>query len=201
MANLSDAFGTVYVEKVGKEFIDFLRGVQGSDEKAYYKLVEVDDLAQSAHAVDEDGNLSMNFSTMGRWNYGSNIEGYLQGKWVNEGEDKKAYDKFVDALVEKKGTVSIEYTDSDTASNWMGRGFFVMDGTSGEVEFRDQWEDEPMNIAKYAELNGYSPIEALENLHGDEAADAYEKYQDECKEKGEVAVDIDTWYDELYEQE
>jgi hypothetical protein len=203
MANLSDAFGTITVEKVGKEFLEYLRKVQGSDKDAYYKLLEVDDLKQAE--VDENNNLSLNFNTFGRWNYSNNVEGYLLGKWMQANEyvpesHQKAYEKFVKAMVRKDGKVTIEYTDSDTAMDWMGTGEIVIEAHEGELALSEAWDEQsPITMEKYCKLYEADEYEALESLYGDEVAAEYDKYVE--SKKGEKPLEPAEWFDKVYEYE
>lgn len=206
MANLSDAFGDITVEKVGQEFIDYLKQVQGDDAQAYYKLVEVDQLERAE--ADEDGDLTMSFSTAGRWSYSTNIAGYLRGEWMDSRDtenkvssNKDAYLKFVQAVIDKGGLVNISYTDSDSAMDWMGTGSFTMQAVDGEIVFADDFEEEVITIAGFAELQGETAEWALEYLYGDEVSNVYYDYVDNCKTKGVEPVEADTWYDTIYEQE
>lgn len=207
MANLSDSFGTIKVEKVGKEFLEFLNIVQGKDSDAYYTLVDREDF--NGVEPDKDGNLTFDFSTFGRWNYGNNIEGYLRGDWmVNTDSDKKAHTKLHKAIIDKDGSVIIEYTDSDGSTDWIGTGVAELASREGEIYFNNCFNDEIMSIKRYAELYGYDDeIEVMESLHGDEAADAYVKYIEGWKKDHEFISGssepacADEWYDNEYEQE
>lgn len=205
MANLSDATGTITVERVGKEFLEYLNTVQGEKSDAYYTLVDRADLMDAA--ADEKGNLSMMFSTFGRWDYGSNIQGYLQGTWMSEVEDKKAYNKFIKALKKKGGVVDIEYTDCDTAMDWMGSGGFRLHIEEGKVTFSEGFEEENITVIAYAKMSGISEIEAVEYLHGDDVANEYDKYVEDWKKnntlvKGETEpAGPSEWYDNVYQGE
>lgn len=176
MANISDAYGTIKVERVGQDLVDFLKVVQ---ENAYYILIDdVDNLNP-----DSDGDVEFTFGAGGRWSYITNIEGYLQGSWMNGEKEKKAYDKFIKAFKEKNGLLVIEYTDSDTAMDWMGKGVFKMNvDDAGEIEFSDDFEEERITIEAFAKINGEDEYWALEYLYGDEVAAEYDKYVEEWKE-------------------
>ena len=208
MANLSDAFGTITVESVGQEFLDYLKAVQGSEEQAYYKLVELDQLENVK--PDEKGNLIIDFSTYGRWNYESNIKGYLLGEWANftdDSDEKVAYNKLVDAIIEKKGVVDVDYTDSDGAMDWMGTGGFRLFAENGELHHASSFDEERITVSGYADMNGYSEIEALEMLYGDEVAEKYDKYvkewkaTHEYKEGDSEPAGPSEWYDNEYQLE
>lgn len=198
MANISDAFGDIHVERVGKEFLEYLNAVQGDDETAYYKLVEVADLEQAKNNVDKNGDLSMSFSTGGRWHYQNNINGYLKGEWMQPIE---AYDKFLDALISKDGVVDISYTDSDSAMDWMGTGNFRVEAKEGEIIHTETFDEQPITISGYADINGEDEYWALTYLKGEEIAEAYDIYVDNCKSQGKEAESPDVWYNTIYEEE
>lgn len=197
MANYSDAFGTIKVEKIGKEFLEFLVAVQGENTDAYYTLVDRADISESMHAVDENNNLEMTFSTFGRWSYGSNIDGYLRGTWL-QNYDKEAYNELIDALISNDGSVTVEYTDSDVAMGWMGTGKFTMVVSGGEVKFSDDWQEKTITVLGFSELYGYTEYEALERLHGDEVAEKFEKYLKECDDE---PLSADKWLTLVYKEE
>lgn len=197
MANLSDAFGTITVEGIGAEFLEFLKAVQGTDQQAYYKLAEPEDFSNAE--PDEHNNVSFTFSTCGRWSYSNNIRGYLNGEWMERNQDD--YDRFVESLKKRNGIVHIEYTDSDSSMDWMGTGFATLHLSEDEVSLSEDFSEEPISVAGYMEMNGYDLREAMEILHGEEPADAYEKYIKKCKEENKEPVDVDEWYDEIYEEE
>lgn len=204
MANLSDAWGTIEVEKVGQEFLDFLEAVQGGD--AYYLLVESESL--DGAKPDKDGNLSVDFSTSGRWSYTNNLEGYLGGQWMHEDESKEAYAKFIKALEKKDGRVSVEYTDSDVSMDWMGTGMAELIAHEGEPVLSGDFHDEEMSVAGFARLNGDDELWALSYLHGEEAGEAYDKYLEQWKKdhsgpkfEGMNPSSPDEWYDNEYEEE
>jgi len=197
MANLSDAFGTIEVKSIGAEFIEFLNTVQNKD--TYYSLVELIDIDKEP---DEHGNLSFNFSTSGRWDYGSNLEGYLQGKWMVKTKEKRAYQKFISALKRKDGSVTVTYTDSDRSNDWMGTGVAELSIINNKVNFTDTFNDEHITISGYAELCGYDDYEALELLHGDDIASQYSKYikeWDHIESEGIAPLGPDDWYKYEYE--
>lgn len=206
MANITDAFGTITVKKVGKEFLEFLNKVQGEDSQAYYTLVDREDIKGAVR--DKNNNLKFDFSTFGRWSYFSNLEGYLKGDWMNESNnDKKAYDKFIKAMIENNGLVKVEYTDSDSAMDWMGKGEFTMSVKNGKIQFTDNFNEQRVSIIGYAELYGYSEIEALDMLYGDEVSEAYQKYVEEWKKNhtgpefnGIEPAGPSEWYDNEYSE-
>ena len=201
MANLSDAFGTVRVDGVGKEFLEFLDAVQGTEEKAYYKLVDIEDYREVE--PDEKNNLEFKFQTFGRWSYGANLEGYLRGEWMN-GESRGAWEKLIDALRDSGGFIEVDYKDSDTAMDWMGDGVAVLRVSSeygGDIEFHDSFESENITLEKYAEQQGFTEYEALEYVYGDEVADKYKEYCDAEEAKGNTPAKPDTWYESIYEDE
>ena len=198
MANLSDAFASIKVDRVGNEFLEFLRAVQKEDYT--YKLIEMDTLSEAE--VDKRGNLNISFDTYGRWSYSSNIEGYLSGNWLHD-EDAKAYEKFCEAIKKKDGSVEIEYSDSDTAMDWMGSGSALLEtDATGKVKLSLSFGEEPLTIISYAEKYGLSEIEAMISMFGDDVADAYEAYVKEWRkdhDEGEPAGPAE-WYDNEYQE-
>jgi hypothetical protein len=138
MANVSDAHGTIRVEKVAKEFLEYLKAVQGKEEDAYYKLCEVHEFM--GIIPNSTNNISFDFSACGRWNYGNNLRGYLEGSWMRDLPEKKAYDNFIAALVKKKGRVIIEYQDRD-GYDWSGSGIAILEGTEGGPIFEDSFDE------------------------------------------------------------
>jgi len=195
MANISDGYGDITVRKVGKEFLQFINKVQ---EGAYYLLVDSTD----GVVPDENGDIGFTFGAGGRWNYGSNIDGYLKGDWMTVDKEKKAYDKFIKVLTKKNGTVTIDYKDSDTSTDWMGEGTFKMSvGKDGQVEFSDSWAEESITLEKFAERNGESTYWALEYIYGDEVATKYNQYAEKLEKEGKEPVAPEVWCDTVYEEE
>lgn len=192
MANISDGYGTITVDKVGHELKEFLTVVQ---DKAYYLLVDdVDNLEP-----DSEGDVEFTFGAGGRWNYESNIRGYLEGEWMNGEKEKKAYNKFVRALKKKDGMVTIEYTDSDTGMDWMGSGRFDMYVDEDKtVQFSHEFNEEPVTIERYAEINGETTRWALDYIYGDEVGDKYDEYRKKVGE--EAAVEPEVWFTEIYKE-
>lgn len=193
MANISDGYGTITVEKVGHELKEFLGVVQ---DKAYYVLIDdVDNLEP-----DSDGDVEFTFGAGGRWNYESNIRGYLEGEWMTGEEERKAYNKFIRALKKKDGMVTIEYTDSDTSMDWMGSGRFDMYVDEDKVvRFSHEFEEEPITIERYAEVNGETTRWALDYIHGDEVGEKYDEYRKKVGE--EKAVEPEVWFATIYKEE
>lgn len=191
MANISDGGGNVIVERVGQDLKDFLLTVQ---KDAYYILF--DDVENIK--PDKNGDAQFTFAAGGRWNYETNMRGYLEGDWMNGDVEKKAYNKFIRAFKKKDGLISIEYTDSDPAMDWMGEGVFNMSVCDGEVIFDHDFQEEHITLKRFAELNGDDLEGALEYLYGDEVYGAYARYKEE---KGELAVEPDVWYDTIYDEE
>lgn len=191
MANISDAFGEITIEKVGQEFLDFLKVAQ---KDGYYLLVD----NELDFVPDSEGDLSFDFATGGRWSYGTNLEGYLGGEWMNSGEQKEAYSKLLKALEEKEGKISIEYTDSDTAMDWMGTGIYEMYYEDGELVRADNFESEGITLERFAELQGETKEWALEYIYGDEVAQAWYDYLDK---EGDNAKDVEYWFANIYEEE
>lgn len=194
MANISDGYGNVIVERVGQELKEFLQTVQ---KDAYYLLFDDPDNIE----VDENGNAQFTFGAGGRWNYENNLRGYLEGDWMNGEVEKKAYNKFIRAFKKKDGLISIEYSDSDTAMDWMGEGEYNMSVCEGEIIFGHDFQEEHVTIERLAEVNGETEAWALEYIYGDEVYEQYDKYVKETEKKGGVAVTPSVWYDTIYEEE
>lgn len=138
MANCSDAFGTFKVEKVGKEFLEFVKEVQ---KDAYWNLVEDQDISD----VKQEEDISFQFSTMGRWSYEATLDGYLKGEWSNwtlDSPEKKAYDKLMQAISDKNGVIVCEYEDSDGAMGWKGKGEYRVFVNEGTVDFYSSFDEE-----------------------------------------------------------
>lgn len=193
MANISDAFGDITVTKVGKEFLKFINEVQ---KDAYYLLCDSPD-----GVPDENGDISFPFGAGGRWSYENNIDGYLKGDWMSGDKEKKAYDKFIKALIKKEGSISIDYQDSDTSMDWMGDGVFEMTVKDGQVVFSQNFQSEGITLRRFAEVNGEDLYWALEYIYGDEVAEKYGEYEDKLKKEGKEPVDPGVWYDTIYEEE
>jgi len=196
MANFSDAFGIVKVNKVGQEFGEFLKVVQHNG--AYYTLVNREDIED----IKPDKDLEFDFSTAGRWNYGNNLDGYLNGEWMtNTDEEIKAYAKFITALKKKDGSVIIEYNDSDIAMGWMGTGIAKLSIVRGGLKFTNDFDEQEMTISNYAKMNGEDEYWALEYIYGDEVYDKYRKYSEKCKSHGTEPVEPSNWYGIIYKPE
>ena len=158
MANISDGYGDAIVERVGQELKEFLQVVQ---KDAYYLLFDdVDNIE-----VYKEGNAQFTFGAGGRWNYETNLRGYLEGEWMNGEAEKKAYNKFIRAFKKKDGLISVDYTDSDTAMDWMGSGEFNMSVCEGEVVFGHEFEEERITLERFAEVNGETKEWALEYIY------------------------------------
>lgn len=192
MANCTDAFGTIRVEKVAKEFFAYLKTMQNDGN---YHLTENEDIDNAT--PDKDGNVEFDFSTMGRWSYGNNLDGYMNGEWF---KDAPEYIDFINAIEKKGGSVEIEYTDSDPAMDWMGTGMFRLFSEDGELRVLQGFEEQSITIEGYAELIGESQEYAMMYLYGDEVADEYQKYVDKCKKGKKEPVEPDTWYAKKYEE-
>lgn len=191
MANISDGYGNVIVERVGQDLKEFLQVVQ---KEAYYLLFDDPDNIE----VDDNGNAEFQFGAGGRWNYETNIRGYLEGEWMTGEKEKKAYNKFIRAFKKKDGLISIEYTDSDTAMDWMGEGEYNMSVCDGEILFNHDFQEERITLSRYAEQNGESEYWALEYIYGDEVAAKYDEY---AKKAGKDAVEPSEWLETIYEEE
>lgn len=189
MANISDVSGVITVEKIGKEFLDFLKVVQ---DDAYYKLVD----GELEYVPDDDGDLELDFYSMGRWHFGSNLQGYLGGEWMSGEKESTAHEKLLRALKRKKGHICVEYFDSDTAMDWMGQGMYEMFYEDGELVQNDSFDEERITLERFAEVNGESKEWALEYIYGDEVLESWHTY----KEKG-GKKDIEYWFDNIYEEE
>lgn len=191
MANLSDAYGKITVEKVAKEFVEYLNVAQGAG--AYYLLCE--DSQYKYANIDEDNSMSFAFSSFGRWNFGSNLEGYLDGNWMQSDEEKAAYNKFIEALTEKEGRVLVEYHDSDPAMGWMGEGVAQLEVVDGAIRFQEEFTDKELTISSFAKSHNSSQEWALEYIYGEEAAEEYDKYVKIAKNP----VTPEEWFNSIYE--
>lgn len=194
MANISDGYGTITVLTIGKQFLEFINKVQ---KDAYYLLLDSTD----GQEVDENGDVSFTFGAGGRWNYEANIKGYLNGEWMNGDKEKEAYDKFIKAFKRKGGSITIEYSDSDTATGWMGNGVFEMTVNEGEIEFSHNFEEQELTIENFAEQQGEDAYWAMGYIYGDEVTDEYDKYVEKCEKKGDQPVEPQEWFETIYEQE
>lgn len=204
MANLSDAFGTISVERVGRELLEFLKDVQGTEGKAYYKLIEIDDLNNAK--VDKNNNLEMDFNTFGRWNYFTNVEGFLGGNWMKASEytpksHEVAYKKFIKALNDRNGKITIEYTDSDSAMDWIGTGMVEVTPNNGGVSVNESFDEHNMTLELYCKLYQADEEEALEYMYGDEVSAEYMKYVKQCEKDGKEFKGAAEWFDNIYEEE
>lgn len=204
MANLTDAYGEIKVKKVGKEFLDYLRAVQ-SDPSVYYTLINPYEL--ETVKADKNGNLSMPFSNAGRWAFSNNIAGYLGGEWMYD-KDKESYYKFLEELVEKKGSVVIDYQDCDTAMDWMGSGFAELKVINGKPNLNNVFDSGRIsgNLKGFCELMGFDDEESgFAYLYGEEVLYDYLKYREEWKRDHEFIEGImepagpAEWYDNEYQ--
>jgi len=194
MANISDGYGNVLVERVGHDLKEFLQVVQ---KDAYYELFDdIDNMNP-----DSNGDVEFTFGAGGRWNYEANIRGYLEGEWMNGEAEQKAYNKFIRAFKKKDGLISIEYTDSDTSMDWMGEGEYNMSVCDGEIVFGHDFQEEHVTLERYAEQNGESTRWALEYIYGDEIAGQYDDYVAQCEKEGKEPVEPENWYGVLSPQE
>lgn len=198
MANVSDAWGTVRVSKAGKEFIDFVKTVQGDN--AYYTLVDSVD----GEEPDEDNNLVFTFSAAGRWSYEDNLDGYLGGKWMREDNDLKAYKKLINDLNRTGGSIEIEYSDSDMATCWMGNGVATLRaGEDGKAVYDNNFDSEDITVSGYADHEGITEFEALDCLYGSEVSEAYLKYVEKWKEEHKSTEGLpepNEWYESIHEE-
>lgn len=219
MANLSSAEVEITVEKVGKEFLDY---VKATNEQAGDYVIVYDGFSEE---LDENGDLHIVGSSSGRWAYSNNLEGYFDQNrvkdwlgvnsdyaWLKDEAKKKeyleqsnkqygAYLKLVEAIKEKNGRVEINYTDCDPAMDWMGSGGAVLELQDGEVTFSHGFDEESLDVTAYAEMNDISITEAFEVVHGEEPAEKWSEYVKECEKKGEEPKDPQVWYDEDFEWE
>lgn len=205
MANLSDAFGIIRVDRVAKEFIEYLKAVQGEESQAYYVLADYYDFKDLV--IDEDNNIEFKFSANGRWAYYNNLEGYLEGSWMQNEEDKPHHDKLLEAILKNNGMIEVEYSDSDTAMDWMSSGVYTVEVVDGEVSFSSSEQSEELTITGFAEHQGFSEWEALDYIYGDEVSDKYNEYYEEWKKDHEFIEGVSEpsgpaeWYDNEYQEE
>lgn len=217
MANLSDADIHITAEKVGKELVNYINANTDTDYAIVYGPIDLSE-------VDENGDVDINSSSSGRWAYSNNLEGYFDAgrvkDWLGVNSDYEymkeefrdgykqkananyeAYLALIEAIKRTGGRVDIEYTDCDPATGWMGDGTAMLELVDGEVVFSQDFNEEKLSIARFAEIQGESEYWALEYIHGDEVAEAYDKYLKQCKKEDTKPADVDTWYDEIYEEE
>lgn len=203
MANCSDAFGTITVKAVGKEFVEFLKTVQ---EGAYYTLTRDENLED----LELEDDMEFEFCSDGRWAFSSNTDGYLNGDWMdNDDKCRDAYAKFIAAMKEKNGLVRIDYQDSDTAMDWMGYGYAELSvDDDGEICYSQDFIEERITLKRFAEMQGETIEWAFAYLYGDEVLTKYEEYVEqwhkdhsgpECE--GMDPVCLEEWYDNEYQEE
>jgi hypothetical protein len=211
MANLSDASVTVTVDKVGAEFLKYARAVSDS-EYAILSYLE-DDVAP-----DADNNLSITGSATGRWAYSNNLEGYFEPQQVENwlGVNSKydylkpehredalkksllsyaAYKELCEAIVKTGGSVTIEYVDTESGVGFIDEGTAIIGSLDGEVTYNLEQEEVEYNVANFMQATTTTLYDAIDIMHGDEAADAY---YEEVGEDNVSAEGFDTWY-ESYE--
>lgn len=198
MANLSDAYGTVRVSRAGKEFVEFVKAVQGPD--AYYLLVDSID-----NEPDSENDLEFTFGANGRWAYEANLDGYLGGEWMKEDAESEAYGKLLEDLKRTGGSIEIEYTDSDTATDWMGEGLATLRvAEDGTIEYNNDFNSEPITVTRYADQQGLTEFEALDYLYGDEVSDKYLEYIEKWKEEHKSTDGMpepNEWYESTHIKE
>lgn len=191
MANISDAFGEVTIEKVGQEFLDFLKIAQ---KDGYYLLVDGD----LDYAPDSDGDLSFDFSSGGRWAYANNLDGYLGGEWMNSDEEKEAHAKFLEAIEKKKGKITIDYTDGDMGLEWIGTGVYEIRAGDEGLVHSSGFEEEEATITTYMSLHNVPEEEAVEYIRGEEVAQAFTEYKEK---EGDNAKDAEYWLENIYKED
>lgn len=219
MANLSSANVKITALKVGKELVDY---INATNEEAGDYVIVYD--GYSVH-VDKDGDTVIEGNSSGRWAYSNNLEGYFDKRevanwlgvndeyaWLSDEEKKKeyvnrsnknyaAYLALVEAIKAKDGRIDIEYTDCDPSMDWMGTGDATIELEDKEVVFSHNFNEEPLEITAYAEMEDISITEAFEWVHGEEPAEEWNKYLVECNKKKVEAKDPQAWYDEDFEWE
>lgn len=209
MANLSDAFGTIEVKKVGKEFLEYILKAQGDGANEAYYLLGFSECFKDAE-VDENGDVVIQFSAGGRWSYESNLDGYLKGEWLNYSEDTEEgrnFREFLRVFLEKEGSIHVEYSDSETGCDFMGTGEYDMYCENGEIKYSSNFDGGPVTIKGFAELQGETESWALAYIYGDEVADKYEEYVEQWKkdhnfvEGKEEPASPSEWYDNEYQEE
>ena len=177
MANISDAQVTIHAEKVGKELVRFINATHTP--QVYYTFIDDN---PTKDMVDEEGNFDMDSSSGGRWNYESNLRGYLDPEEIDRwlGPDnvaiKEAYIKLCDAIKRRHGQVTIDYTDCDPACEWMGSGVATLEEIDGEVVFSCNFEEEDYTVTNFAAMQGEDEFWALTYMYGEEVAELYDKY-------------------------
>lgn len=210
MANCSSAVVEISVDKVGKEFLEYVKTV-GDPE---YHIIS-DDL--SSVEADENNNLYVEGWATGRWSYSNNLEGYFEPSrvaqwlgvgadysWVEEQEKRDqyareslesyiAYKKLSEAMVERDGKITIAYTDEEGGNGFISKGIATIQAVGGELTLTDDSETYDYNVVNGMEYLGYDTLEeAIEILHGDEALTAYKEARPEDQRSAE---DFDEWYE------
>jgi len=219
MANLSDANVDIHAYKVGKELVEYINATK--EDTDYVIVYESPSLTD----VDKDGNIEILGGASGRWAYSNNLEGYFDvnrvRSWLGVGADYswlddekkkkeyasqankqyKAFCKLIGAIKKTGGSVEINYTDCDPAMDWMGEGSALLEVMDDMVVFSQSFTEERLDIVKYADINDMSIYDAIDMLHGDEPADKYNTYTQECEKKGVEPKNAQQWYDEDFEWE
>lgn len=187
MANCSDAFGTITVRGVGREFLKYAKAVYAT---GGYNLAEEGDMEGVKPAKD----LQFTFSTFGRWNFESNLESFLSpdGLWHKNYTDE--YEALCEAIKKTNGSIVYEYTDSDGANDWMGKGVAQLELVDGEIRFSKEFEEEQFTIEGYQELYEVNEFDAISQLYGEEVADAWTEYKNDHAD-----ADFEDWYSNIYE--
>lgn len=218
MANLSDADVKITVEKVGEQFLNYLLETQklSTDYAIVYDIYDENE-------VDENGNMYIHSSSSGRWAYSNNLEGYFDETkvkgWLGVDSDytympehqrneykersRAQYEAFlalIKAIKEEDGKVIVDYTDNDTAMEWMGSGQAILEVVDGEVVFNHTFEEEDFTIEAFAEQQGESEAWAMAYIYGDEIADKYWEHVKEMETVGKPAPSFYSWY-ETHEEE
>lgn len=205
MANISNAQVTISAEKVGKQLVEYINAVNKSG--AYYLIVDGN---PTLDMVDSEGNLNFESSAGGRWNYTNNLHGYFDSDdmWTLGDDAQEAYDKLCKAIIRRGGQVSVDFTDCDPATAWMGSGVAVLEEVDGEVVFSSNWEDEDYTVENFAAMQGEDVFWALGYMYGEEVGEAYEKYLEEWKKdhsgpefEGMDPAGADEWYDNDYKEQ
>ena len=203
MANQSSADVVITAKaSIAKELFDYIKAVQTDSEYNIINEDAFDDIEKPEEIdtpPDPEAEVYITGWATGRWSYGgSNLPGYFAGRlnddtWRYEKAAHITFAKLVSAIKRKDGYFEIEYKDQEGGAGFIDLGTMRIDKTNVD-------DDQPMissetidySISNMMETFGYSEYEALDNMYGDEIADAWSDYSDQ----GGVIEDAESFYDE-----
>lgn len=175
MANLTTAKVTITAHKVGPEL---KRYIDVSAQHTYDILTEWG----SGYSLEKDGETwTFKGYGTGRWNYGSNVQGYFGGGagWFGPDSDSEvSYRELAEAIASTRGSVAIEWADYDPGE-WVGRGEAHL-GTdeAGNLSFSgvDLTETRSYDLANLMTAFDLTLQEAVVEHAGDECAELFWKF-------------------------